>query len=74
MASTTTTTTTTTTADLVLERWRASARKLQSVAEAIPADRIDWRPASGARTPGEVGRNQIIPWFTNSLSTKECSP
>lgn len=49
----------------------AEANKLISLAEAIPAEKYDWRPAEGVRSIGEVvahvaGANYFFPTFVGT--------
>ena len=49
----------------------AEANKLISLAEAIPAEKYDWRPAEGVRSVGEVvahvaGANYFFPTFVGT--------
>lgn len=42
---------------VLVSRWEQSCRKVVELAEALPSDKLDWRPAPGIRTPAEVLRH-----------------
>ena len=43
--------------DKLIDRWEQVAQKLATMAEAIPEDKLDYRPVPGVRTFGEVLRH-----------------
>ena len=43
--------------DKLIDRWEQVGQKLVTMAEAIPEDKLDYRPVPGVRTCGEVLRH-----------------
>jgi hypothetical protein len=39
------------------DRWEHVAQKIQQLAEEIPAEKFEWRPAAGARSSAEILRH-----------------
>ena len=46
-----------TSSDRLIDRWEQVGQKLVTMAEAIPEDKLDYRPVQGVRTFGEVLRH-----------------
>ena len=42
---------------MLAERWEQASRKIAELGESFPEDKMESRPAPGARTPGEVFRH-----------------
>jgi uncharacterized damage-inducible protein DinB len=45
------------TESLLTQRWEQASRKLDRLADLLPEDKLDWRPAPSIRTVGDVLRH-----------------
>jgi uncharacterized damage-inducible protein DinB len=60
---------------ILLERWEQVARKIESLAQELPADKLEWRPNAGVRTCGEVLRHVAFwnQYVADSLRGKQAN-
>src|SRR5262245_4839055 len=43
--------------DLLADRWEQGAKKMEDLAKALPEGKLEWHPAEGARSYGDVLRH-----------------